>query len=129
MVKFKVKWLDLVEDLGSISTDIFQNLFHEFVTEHIKQLSQDEIDVSLLRWLCNVLENSINKKHIVDEKINKKQLVLDEYFKLKPNARSHEKVLDKIIEDLHNTKQIKKVKERTKLYYKIKSMVFTSKQK
>jgi hypothetical protein len=126
MVKFKDKYLDLIKEVGSVSVDIFQNLFHEYITEHIKNISQDEIDVSLLRWLCNVLENSIDKKYVVDEKINKKEIVLNEYFKLKPNARSHEKLLDKIIEDLHNTGQIKRIKTRTKLYHKIKSALCTS---
>ena len=127
MVNFKSKWLGHIKEIGSVSFDIFEQLLTEYVKEHIKQVSQDEIDISLIRWLCNVVENSIEKKNVVDEKVNKKEIVLKQYFNLKPNAKQYEKTLDKIIEDLHNTDQIKRVKQRTKLYHKLKSVVFTSK--
>ena len=126
---FKKKWLSFVKDVGSISVDIFENMLHEYVASEIKQVSQSEIDPSLLRWLCNVVENSIEKKQVIDEKIDKKRLVLNEYYKLKPNSRQHEQFLINIIEDLHNSNQIKKVSTKTKLYHKIKSMVFSSSKK
>ena len=127
MVNFKTKWLGHIKEIGSVSFDIFEQLLTEYVKEHIKQVSQDEIDVSLIRWLCNVVENSIDKKNVVDEKINKKDVVLKQYYALKTNAKQYEKTLVTIIEDLHNSGQIKRVKQRTKIYHKLKSVVFTSK--
>lgn len=128
---FKIKYLDLIKEVGSISVDIFENMLHEYVVENIKKVSDNNIDISLLRWLCNVVENSIDKKHVIDEKINKKQIVLNEYVKLKPNANQQQfkDILEKMIEDLHNTKQIKKISQKNKLFHKIKSVVLSSTKK
>ena len=83
-------------------------------------MSPDKIDLSLLRFLCNVVENSYNKKDVVDSKVNKKQIVIDVYIILKPqcNNQDDKNILDKLIEDLHTSKQILKV-SRLRYYYKL----------
>jgi hypothetical protein len=129
MPKFKLKYANLVKEVGTIAVSVFEELFHEFVSSKIKNPQTEKIiDISLLRWLCNTLENSLDKRDIVDEKVNKKQLVLNEYFKLKPNANNdtYRVILDDLIEDLHNTRPIKKLDNSTKLYHRVKSCCVTS---
>lgn len=129
MVKFKSKYLEIIHEVGSVSVDIYKSMLNEYIQQNIKTTSNDDLDVSLIRWLCNVVENSTEKKNIVDSKIDKKQIVIDEYLKLKTNAQHLRSTIERIIEDLHNTKQIKRVSTKNKLYYKIKSVVFSSDKK
>ena len=132
MPRFKAKWAELAVDVGSISIDIFTELYHEFVLEQVKKVNQsDLVDISLLRALCNWLENSIDKKEVIDEKIDKKLIVLNEYCKLKPGANTEvtKLLLNKLIDDLHNSKQIVKLSSRSKLFYKIKSCLVKSTKK
>jgi hypothetical protein len=132
MPRFKSKWAELAVDVGSISIDIFTELYHEFVLEQVKKVNQtDLVDISLLRALCNWLENSIDKKEVIDEKVDKKKLVLDEYIRLKPGANTEDtkQLLNKLIEDLHNSSAIKKISQRQKLCHKIKSCLVKSTKK
>ena len=46
--------------------------------------------------MCNIIENAYTKKDIVDNKIDKKKIVIDVYVILKPQANNNE---DKIIID------------------------------
>jgi uncharacterized membrane-anchored protein YjiN (DUF445 family) len=124
MPKFKAHWANLVKEVGQIAVDQFVELFHEFVISNVKNGHPEKIiDVSLLRWLCNTLENSLDKKEIVDDKVDKKKIVIDEYVKLKPpsNTQQFKQILEDLIEDLHNSGSIKKLSSRTKLYYRAKS--------
>lgn len=130
VIKFKKKWLNEIVDVGSISIDLFVNMYHEYINENVKTSSnEDIIDISLLRYLCNILENSLEKSHVIDTKINKKQIVINEYCQIKPSANQPQtkEVIDKIVEDLHNTGQIKKMKLKTKLYYKFQKFLFSKK--
>jgi len=124
MPKFKSKWADLVVEVGAVSVDIFSELFHEYVVSKHKNVNQQKvIDVSLIRWLCNTLENAVKKKEVVDEKIDKKKLVVDEYVKLKPTANTpqYKQIIEDVIEDLHNSGAIKKLSSQTKLFHRVKS--------
>ena len=92
-----------------------------------KKISSDKIDPSLLRFICNVIENSYTKKDVIDNKIDKKKVVIDVYIILKPSANNTDDriMLDKLIEDFHTSGQILKV-SRLRYYYKTvkKSIVF-----
>lgn len=127
MTKFKASKSKLVKEIGSISVDIIADLFHEFIKDEIGEVKQDKIiDVSLLRLLCNKLENSLIKNgDVIDDKIDKKKLVLDEYIKLKPQANNQNdlKTLEYLLEDLHNTKQIKKVSTKRKILKWLNSLL------
>jgi len=120
-MKFRPNSLKHVKDVGSISLELFCQMLHDYVTSHIKEVNQDPIDPSLLRLLCNwVEEASANKTHLVDSKLDKKKIVIDEYIKLKPSAgqnAEYKKVLDKLVDDLWATKQIKKISLKKRLYY------------
>ncbi len=131
MPKFKSKWADLIVEVGAVSIDIFTELYHDYVVSHVKKVSADVIDVSLLRVLCNWLENAVDKKDVVDEKLDKKKIVIDEYIRLKPQANTpqYKEIIEKLIEDLHNTSQIIKLSKRNKLFYKMKSYVLSSSKK
>lgn len=131
MTKFKSKWADLVVEVGSITLDIFEELYHEFVLSKVKKVNNDVIDVSLLRALCNWLENAVDKKERVDDKIDKKKIVINEYIRLKPQANTdqYRQILERLVEDLHNTKQIIKLSTKNKLFYKIKSFLLSSGKK
>ena len=75
MVKFSKFQASLVKLNGSSSVEVLIGEIVNFVNENIKKVSPEKIDPSLLRFLCNVIENSYNKKDIIDNKIDKKKLL------------------------------------------------------
>jgi hypothetical protein len=111
MVKFRKFQASLVKLSGSSSIDVLVGEIVSYVNEKIKLINQDKIDPSLLRFLCNLIENSYNKKNAIDGKINKKKIVVDVYLILKPNADTVDDklMLDKLIEDFHSSGQILKI--------------------
>lgn len=130
MVKFSKFQASLVKLNGSSSVEVLIGEIVNFVNENIKKVSPDKIDPSLLRFLCNVIENSYNKKDIIDNKIDKKKVVLDVYMILKPHANNVDDrlILDKMVEDFHSSKQILKV-SRFRYYYKLlKNELFSKKE-
>ena len=60
MVKFSKFQASLVKISGTASVDVIINEIVNFFNENVKKRSQDKIDPSLLRFLCNVVENSYN---------------------------------------------------------------------
>ena len=130
MVKFSKFQASLVKLSGSSSIDVLIGEIVEFVKENIKKLSSDKIDPSLLRFICNVIENSYTKKDVIDNKIDKKKVVIDVYIILKPAANTTDDriILDKMIEGLHTSGGILKV-SRLKYYYKlVKNQLFSKKE-
>ena len=129
MVKFSKFQASLVKLSGSSSVEILINEIIGFVNEKFKKISPEKIDPSLLRFLCNIIENAYTKKDIVDNKIDQKKIVIDVYIILKPQANNNEDkiVLDKLIEDLHSSGQVLKV-SRVRYYYKsIKNFLHSKK--
>ena len=130
MVKFSKFQASLVKLNGSSSVELLIGEIVNFVKENIKKVSPDKIDPSLLRFICNLIENSYNKKDILDNKIDKKKIVIDVYIILKPQANTAEDkiLLEKMVEDFHSTKQILKV-SRLRYYYKLlKGHMFSKKE-
>jgi hypothetical protein len=130
MVKFSKFQASLVKLSGSSSIDTLIGQIVDFVKESVSNISPDKIDPSLLRFICNVIENSYTKKDVIDNKIDKKKVVIDVYIILKPAANNVEdrKMLDKLIEDLHTSGQILKV-SRLRYYYKVfKNQLFSKKE-
>ena len=120
MVKFDKFQSSLVKLSGSSSVDALINEIVEYIKQSVKKISADKIDPSLLRFICNIVENSYSKKSVADNKIDKKKIVIDVYIILKPSANSTEDraMLDRLIEDFHSSGQILKV-SRLKYYYKL----------
>jgi hypothetical protein len=80
--------------------------------------------------MCNVVENSYTKKDVIDNKVDKKKVVIDVYIILKPqaNAKEDKVLLEKLIEDFHSSHQILKL-SRFKYYYKLlKNELFSKKE-
>jgi hypothetical protein len=130
MVKFSKFQASLVKLNGSSSIELLISEIVNFVKENIKKVSPDKIDPSLLRFICNLIENSYTKKDILDNKIDKKKIVIDVYIILKPQANNAEDkvLLEKMVEDFHSTKQILKV-SRFRYYYKLlKNHMFSKKE-
>ena len=130
MVKFSKFQASLVKLTGSSSIDSLIGEIVDFVKQSVSNISTDKIDPSLLRFICNVIENSYTKKDVIDNKIDKKKVVIDVYIILKPAANNAEdrRMLDKMIEDLHSSGGILKV-SRLKYYYKqIKNQLFSKKE-
>ena len=130
MVKFDKFQSSLVKLSGSSSVDALISEIVSYIRETMKNISPDKIDPSLLRFICNVVENSYSKKSISDNKIDKKKVVLDVYCTFKPYANNPDDriMLDKLIEDLHTSGQILKV-SRLKYYYKlVKIQLFAKKE-
>ena len=101
MVKFNKFQASLVKLSGSSSVEVLINQIVDFVKANVTKISPDKIDPSLLRFLCNIVENSYNKKDVVDKKIDKKKVVLDVYLILKPqcNNLDDKNILNNLIED------------------------------
>ena len=130
MVKFSKFQASLVKLNGSSSVEVLIGEIVSFVKENIKKVSSDKIDPSLLRFICNVVENSYTKKDVIDNKVDKKKVVIDVYIILKPQANTKEDkvLLEKLIEDFHSSHQILKV-SRFKYYYKLlKNETFSKKE-
>ena len=130
MVKFSKFQVSLVKLNGSSAVDVLIGEIVKYVNENIKKVSPDKIDPSLLRFLCNIVENSYSKKDIIDNKIDKKKVVIDVYIILKPAANNSEDriMLDKLIEDFHSSGQVLKV-SRLRYYYKLlKNQLFSKKE-
>ena len=130
MVKFSKFQASLVKQSGASSIDTLIGQIVDFVKESVSNISPDKIDPSLLRFICNVIENSYTKKDVIDNKIDKKEVVIDVYIILKPAANNVEdrKMLDKLIEDFHTSGQILKV-SRLRYYYKVfKNQLFSKKE-
>ena len=130
MVKFSKFQASLVKQSGASSIDTLIGQIVDFVKESVSNISPDKIDPSLLRFICNVIENSYTKKDVIDNKIDKKKVVIDVYIILKTAANNVEdrKMLDKLIEDFHTSGQILKV-SRLRYYYKVlKNQLFSKKE-
>ena len=129
MVKFNKFQSSLVKLSGTSSIDVLVTEIVTYIRTTIKNISLDKIDPSLLRFICNIVENSYSKKNSVDNKIDKKKIVIDVYCTLNPSANnSDDKVMvDKVIEDLHSSGQILKVFS-IRYYWKVIKKHFLSKK-
>ena len=129
MVKFSKFQVSLVKLNGSSAVDVLVSEIVSYVKKSISNISPDRLDPSLLRFFCNVVENSYSKKDIIENKIDKK-VVMDVYIILKPQCNNSEDrvVLDKLIEDIHSSGQVLKV-SRLRYYYKLlKNQLFSKKE-
>ena len=70
MVKFSKFQVSLVKLSGSSSIDALVSEIVSFVKKSITNISPDKLDPSLLRFLCNVVENSYCKKDIICSKVD-----------------------------------------------------------
>ena len=111
MVKFRKFQASLVKLSGSSSIDVLVGEIVSYVQEKIKFINPKRIDPSLLRFLCNLVENSYSKKNAIDSKVDKKKIVIDVYIILKPQANNNDDkiMLNKLIEDFHSSGQILKI--------------------
>ena len=75
MVKFLKFQASLVKLNNSSAVEGLIGEIVSFVNENNKKVSPDKIDPSLLRFLCNLVENSYTKKDVIDNKIDKKKLL------------------------------------------------------
>ena len=73
MVKFSKFQASLVKLSGSSSVEVLIGEIVDFVKVNIKKISPDKIDPSLLRFICNIIENSYTKKNVIEYKIDKKK--------------------------------------------------------
>ncbi len=67
MVKFNKFQASLVKLSGSSSVEILIGEIVNFVEANVSKMSPEKIDPSLLRVLCNIVENSYNKKNVIDK--------------------------------------------------------------
>ena len=112
-MKFKKELAELVKVKGRANLIQIQKELHEFAIAILGELvdSSEKVDYSLIRTLCNWVENAIQVNcEPSDKKVSKKDLVLEEYVRLKGGlGDADKKLVEKYIEDLHNNKDIRKV--------------------
>lgn len=126
---FKSKHLDLIREVGGLAVTAFTQQLEAYIEAHVQIQAQSEpVDISFLRFIANVVENSLEKKSRVDNKIDKKKVVLDTYIRLKEKAGvaiapEQRVALESVLEDLHSTGQIKKVSWKKVLWSAFKKRV------
>jgi len=113
-MRFKVNRVALVKEIGGLGVDAFLTEFSRFCSDNLATQNASKFDVSLLRALCNILENSYEAKHPAESKLDKKSVVINEYVRIKGKLGltydvADRDVLSALIEDLHNSKSIRKV--------------------
>ena len=73
MVKFNKFQASLVKLSGSSSVEVLIGEIVNFVKANVNKMSPEIIDPSLLRFLCFIVENSYNKKEVIDKKLIKRK--------------------------------------------------------
>jgi hypothetical protein len=128
-MKFKPQFVELVKEVGSFSIDQFVSQLDRFCDEHVPlKPNSPKVDISLLRFICNVIENSYVKKEVIDAKISKKKLAVDEYCRMKermgvPLSAEERAEIENLVEDLHSTNQIKKISTMKFILKKLKKIL------
>jgi hypothetical protein len=93
----------------------------EFISS---QTDHSTIQPDVIRNICQLVELAFIKKkqYVVDDKINKKEIVLQIYQSLFPNIKGNEEIrksIERYIEDLHNAGDIKLPKWYKVALYKL----------
>jgi hypothetical protein len=118
-----------VKPIGSLALSVFEDAFLNFCLENVNVNSPNgsKYDLSLLKYLCNVLENAYDKndKDIATHKVNKKDIVIKTYTAIKNRAciaivEADKEILGSMIEELHNSKQIKRTSTFKYLFHLLK---------
>lgn len=85
----------------------------QFVVDTLKdtpEIEKQKHNPDLILYICKVVENAFKKKTISDNKINKKDTVIQIIKRLIPSITEADKVIiDTIIEHLHSSGRINKV--------------------
>lgn len=104
---------ELIEPKNLLKTLHRYGVLIEFVVKTLKnipELENHKHNPDLILYICKVVENTFKKKTIADEKINKKDTVIQIIMKLIPTITEQDKIIiDGIIEHLHSSGRIKKV--------------------
>jgi hypothetical protein len=124
MVKDSVK---LVKPKNLLKVLIRSGNIIDYVVEtvgSIPDLEKQKFNISLIRYICEIVENTNghSKPSIEGTKVNKKDVVFTILQKLFPSLSENDKlIIDGIIEDLHSSGRIKKVKRIWLLFVKLRS--------
>ena len=73
MVKFNKFQTSLVKLSGSSSIDVLIDDIVKHINDNVKKISPDKIDPSLLRFICNIVENAYTKKVLLIIKLIKRK--------------------------------------------------------
>lgn len=117
MVKFRSSSAQLVKLSGSVAIEALASSLVDFVkTDILKSGSSfsvqgDRVDISLVRYICCLIETVVEKKSKTDEKVNKRDVALRVYEALaghQLNEQQRQFFYD-TIEDMHSSNAIKPV--------------------
>lgn len=132
-MKFKLNRIKAcVEKVGQNLIDAFIQDFQNYCDEELKIKNTSKFDLALLEQLCNIIENAYVKKDAVDEKLDKKNVVIDEYIRLKSTLNlqfnaEDKKQLGEMIEHLHSQGYIKVIPMLKYIAYKFKTVILKKK--
>ena len=105
--------VDLVKPKNLLKTLKDNGDLTAYICDKLKDLPNiydNRCNPDLILYICNCIENNINKSSISDKKIDKKALFFQILFKLIPVITDSEKaIIEQILEHLHNENKIKKV--------------------
>jgi len=109
MTKLSVQ---LVKPKNVLNTIKSVNDIETYIMNELRgiNLEQHKFNPDIILYICNVVENWFHKlkKTINDEKINKKEIVLNTLKKLLPSINSQDELsIIQIIEHLHSSGNIK----------------------
>lgn len=117
MVKFRTGSAQLVKLSGSVAIEALASALVDFVKgDVLKSGAQfsaggDKVDISLVRYICCLIETVVVKKSKTDEKINKRDVALRVYEALaghQLNDQQRSFFFD-VVEDMHSSGTIKPV--------------------
>ena len=110
MVKSSV---DLVKPKNLLSVLQSNGDLASYIADKLKEvpnLYENRCNPDLILYICNCIENNLNKNTIASSKVDKKALFFQILFKLIPIIPDSDKVIiDQILEHLHSSGQIAKV--------------------
>ena len=113
-------WSSLIKPKNYLKTLILIRDISMLLRDKLKDIDLEKniLNPDIILYICNILENSYNKKNVADKKINKKQVVIDIIKNLIPNVSPDVLLqIDTLIEHLHSSGSIIKISTIMKMFH------------
>jgi len=117
MVKFRSSSAQLVKLSGQVAIEALASSLVDFVKGDVLKagsqftVSGDRVDISLVRYVCCLIETVVVKKSKTDEKVDKKAVALKVYETMAGHSLNdaQRQVFYDTVEDMHSSGAIKPV--------------------
>jgi len=117
MVKFRSSSAQLVKLSGQVAIEALASSLVDFIKGDVLKagsqftVSGDRVDISLVRYVCCLIETVVVKKSKTDEKVDKKAVALKVYEALAGHSlnEAQRQFFYDTVEDMHSSGAIKAV--------------------